>query len=404
MTPPLRANPDQKEKAGKVQMVTSGSTVYPVRWTTIFHSLLIHISNYHITGVKYLAFDIISDLVFGAPFGMIKAARDVAQVPKDPTSVFEAFGDKSAHVESVEIPAVRNLNGCAAAMGVLPAWWRPFARQFPWYKRGMADMKSLAGIATMAVLKRLNSPPLGRVDLLSKLQASKDENGNPMGREELTTEALTMLIAGSDTTSSSTCAIIYHLAKNPHVQRKLQAYLDEHLGTEDLLVATTSQVRRLPYLDACINETLRIHSTSALGLPRMVPEGGLEIAGRYFPEGAIVSVPSFTIHRDKDVWGEDVEAYRPERWEEGDQSLIYATFNPFSLGPRWAPFLSLPLFYSLTTLRAYRACVGRNLATLELQMIIASLLRRYEFVLQNPNEEVRSPAPFLRYPLSNFHC
>jgi len=60
----------------------------------------------------------------------------------------------------------------------------------------------LAGLAIAAVNKRLSTPDQGRpTDLLSKLQTGKDDSGNPMGREELTAEALTQLIAGSDTTS-----------------------------------------------------------------------------------------------------------------------------------------------------------------------------------------------------------
>jgi benzoate 4-monooxygenase len=61
------------------------------------------------------------------------------------------------------------------------------------------------------------------------------------------------------------------------VQARLQRELDEHLGTGDDMVATSDQVKLLPYLDACINETLRIHSTSALAcrvLSQMVFVGG----------------------------------------------------------------------------------------------------------------------------------
>jgi benzoate 4-monooxygenase len=80
---------------------------------------------------------------------------------------------------------------------------------------------------------------------------------------------------------------------------------------------------------------LRIHSTSALGLPRVVPEGGLTVLGQFFPEGTVLSVPSYSIHRDTSVWGEDVEVYRPERWFERDGTAIQKTFNPFSIGPRY---------------------------------------------------------------------
>jgi len=131
------------------------------------------------------------------------------------------------------------------------------------------------------------------------------------------------------------CAIIYYLALNRHAQKKLQKELDEQLGSEDELVATGQQVKRLPYLDSCINEGLRLHSTSALGLPRVVPKGGLTVMDQYFPEGTVLSVPSYSIHRDARIWGEDFEDYRPERWFERDQADIQKTFNPFSIGPRY---------------------------------------------------------------------
>lgn len=158
------------------------------------------------------------------------------------------------------------------------------------------------------------------------------------------------------------------MAHNPAVQAKLQKELDEALAHEDDPVASFEQVKRLPYLEAVINETLRIHSTSGIGLPREVPEGGLTVIGKTFPPGTVLSVPTYTIHRDKRVWGEDVEAFRPERWFEQDQAEIQKTFNPFSFGPR--------------------ACVGRNLASMELLIIIASILRRYDFVLEEPDKPV----------------
>lgn len=329
---------------------------------------------------NYLAFDIVGDLAFGAPFGMVEAAQDSALVAKDPKHVMATYGSET-EAEVIAIPAVKILNGrgeYSMSMGVLPAWWRPFVRQLPWYRRGLKDVKSLAGIAIMAVARRL-ATPTDRVDLLSKLKAGIDSDGNPMGREELTAEALTLLIAGSDTTSNSTCAIIYYLARNRFAQAKLHKELDEQLGTEDETVANGQQVKRLPYLDACINEALRIHSTSALGLPRVVPEGGLTIKGEFFPEGTVLSVPSYSIHRDPTVWGEDVEDYRPERWFECDIAAMQKTFNPFSVGPR--------------------ACVGRNLAFLELQIIIASIMRRYDIVLADPNQPLETREGFLRKPL-----
>ena len=141
------------------------------------------------------------DLAFGAPFGMVNAAKDFAVVPRDEKDQDSAMSGKPVAV--VEIPAVKILNGrgeYSMSMGVLPGSWRFYVAKLPWYAQGGQDVKNLAGIAIMAVAKRL-ATATDRVDLLSKLQESRDGNGNPMGKAELTAEALTLLIAGSDTTS-----------------------------------------------------------------------------------------------------------------------------------------------------------------------------------------------------------
>jgi benzoate 4-monooxygenase len=129
-----------------------------------------------------------------------------------------------------------------------------------------------------------------------------------------------------------------------------------------------------------------------MGLARIVPEGGLEVSGRHFKAGSILSVPSYTIHRDPGVWGEDVNAFRPDRWlpdprlseneNKEKEAKMLNTFNPFSYGPR--------------------ACVGKNLANMELLLIIASVMRRYEFVLQHPDRSLDTREGFLRKPLECF--
>ena len=133
---------------------------------------------------------------------MTKAAKEMALVPTDQENAMKSYGTGKS-VDVVEIPAVRILNGrgeYSMSMGVLPGWWRPYVAHLPWYKKGSKDVRTLAGIAIMAVSKRL-ATATDRVDLLSKLQEGRDGDGNPMGKAELTAEALTLLIAGSDTTS-----------------------------------------------------------------------------------------------------------------------------------------------------------------------------------------------------------
>jgi len=153
--------------------------------------------------MNYLAFDIIGDLAFGEPFGMLSTAKDVALVPKDQDSMLNAYGKEATQDDTISIPVINLFNSRGEfnlTMGAIPPCWRPLARKLPSFSQGSESAKIVPGIAIAAVSKRLASPT-DRIDLLSKLQSGRDANGNPMGKEELTAEALTFLIAGSDTTS-----------------------------------------------------------------------------------------------------------------------------------------------------------------------------------------------------------
>ena len=139
---------------------------------------------------------------------MLVACKDSAPVAVSQKAAMAAYGEGNssggAAVEVTHFPAVQVLNDrgeYSAAMGVLPPHWRPLARRLPWFSCGSEAVRRLAGIAVAAVARRLATPATDRTDLLAKLQDGRDDNGAPMGREELTAEALTQLIAGSDTTS-----------------------------------------------------------------------------------------------------------------------------------------------------------------------------------------------------------
>ena len=126
------------------------------------------------------------------------------------------------------------------------------------------------------------------------------------------------------------------------MQKKLQNELDDALQGKDDLASSYEVVKNLPYLNAVIKEGLRIHSTSGIGLPRVVPKGGIKIQDHSFEQGTVLSVPSYTIHRDVEVWGEDSSVFRPERWLDREDDAMRRTFNPFSCGPRFVPCDKLP--------------------------------------------------------------
>ncbi|KAL9055496.1 MAG: hypothetical protein Q9162_003493 [Coniocarpon cinnabarinum] len=296
---------------------------------------------------NYLAFDVIGDLAFGAPFGMLEKGADIAEIRAAPDQ-------KPTFAPAVEV--LNRRGEVSAAIGCMP-WLRPWAGYLPdpFFRKGVQAIKDLAGIAIARVAHRLEDAEKGAVerrDLLARLMEGKDENGGPMGRGELTGEALTQLIAGSDTTSNTMCALLYHVTRTAGVSEKLRAEIETVSNGEEIL--EYDKIKDLEYLDCVIKETLRIHSTSAIGLPRVVPPGhaGVEIHGHVFPAGTVLSVPSYSIHHSQEIWGPNADDFDPDRFnKERLTERQKHAFIPFSYGPR--------------------ACVGQNVAVMELAIFVS---------------------------------
>ncbi|SPO20574.1 probable Benzoate 4-monooxygenase cytochrome P450 [Ustilago trichophora] len=322
--------------------------------------------------LNYFAFDTIGALAFGSTFGMLENGVDEAKVEYE-----DANGNKKVDYCSA-VKIINERGEFSGTMGLAPEWMRPYLIKLPWFSRRLTSVKKLTGIALARVNDRLQNGS-EREDLLAKLQSAKDDRGEPMGKMELTAEALTQLIAGSDTTSNTACAIVHHLTTHPDKMRKLQAELDRELEHAEE-VPLASDVQELPYLQAVLSESLRYHSTSAIGLPRVIPAGGATVCGQHFPAGTILSVPAYTLHRDKSVFGQDAEEYNPDRWLAPNAKRDFEkAFIPFSVGPR--------------------ACVGRNVAMMELSILIAAIFKRYDIVLAEPDKPLDTFEGFLRKPV-----
>ncbi len=189
---------------------------------------------------NYLAFDIIGDLAFGKPFGMLEKGKDLAEVRLTVDSPL-TFA-----------PAIEVLNRrgeVSATLGCLPAL-KPYAQYLPdrFFRDGLQAVKNLAGIAVARVNARLEPSVVEkneRMDLLARLMEGRDEKGNKLGRSELTAEALTQLIAGSDTTSNTSCALLYWCLHSPDVVPKMQKELDEVMP-DGVTVPDYATVKDLP--------------------------------------------------------------------------------------------------------------------------------------------------------------
>ena len=189
-----------------------------------------------------------------------------------------------------------------------------------------------------------------RKDILHYLLTARDpDTGGNLPDLEIKAEALTQLIAGSDTTGNTITHVIDMLIRHPVEYKKLQEELDQAYPSplEKNHVAMFVDCKDLPFTQGVIYETLRLRTTVSVGLPRVVPAGGATACGQHFVEGTVLSTPTYTTHRDIRVWGTDALEFRPERWIGTDRIELEKAFLGFSYGPR--------------------ACIGRNVAFMELK-------------------------------------
>lgn len=119
---------------------------------------------------------------------------------------------------------------------------------------------------------------------------------------EAITEAVMLIIAGSGTTAVTLTYAIWSVLMHPHIQAKLEEEVNSlEEGFRD------SDLEKLPYLDAVIQETLRLYGAAPSGLPRTVPAGGFAIDQWFIPAGVTVSTQSYSLHRIPSLWPDPEE-------------------------------------------------------------------------------------------------
>src|SRR5262249_44187173 len=156
------------------------------------------------------------------------------------------------------------------------------------------------------------------------LHAQDEDDGGRMTDRQLRDEAMTLFMAGHETTANTLAWAWFLLAQHPEAEARLHAELDAVLGDR---APTFDDLPRLPYAEHVISETLRLYPTVwLLGREAIEPT---EVGGYRVPVGTTVYMSQWVVHRDGRFF-EDPESFRPGRWEDGLAKRIprYAYF-PF---------------------------------------------------------------------------
>ncbi len=223
----------------------------------------------------------------------------------------------------------------------------------PW-RRMHAARRVLDGIV-YGEIERRRAGPTGSEggDILSMLLAATDEDGVPLSDREVRDQAVTLLFAGHDTSTSTISFMLHELARHPAERDALIEEQDRVLAGRDPSAADLA--RGLPRLDMALDETLRLYPPAWIGPRRAVD--AFEVAGTRVPGGVFVNYCSWASHRLPEVFPEP-EAFIPDRFApQSKAALPKGAYVPFGGGSR--------------------TCVGMRFGQMEIKAVITALLARY---------------------------
>ncbi|KAI9756557.1 MAG: guanine nucleotide exchange protein for ADP-robosylation factor [Chaenotheca gracillima] len=316
------------------------------------------------TWLQFYAFDVIGELTYSKRHGFIERAEDV-------DGMVAYLGKLFSYVAPIgQIPMLDSLLLKNPVLRLLDRLGVS-SFTFPVVKFAKARMAERMAEKEKGGTEYAH----GRNDLLGKFLQAQIERPQFMDDGRVLTMAVSMAFAGSETTAISLSSVFYFLAKNPQCYKKLMDELNGALKSGQIEkrasgLVTWSESQQLPYLDACIKEAFRVHPAAGLPLERITPPGGAEILGEHIPGGTIVGCNAWVIHRRPEVFGEDVDAYRPERWLENSAEKLKemnGTMFQFGMGAR--------------------TCIGKNISLLEIYKLVPSFLLRFEVNLVHPEKE-----------------
>ncbi|CAJ0590341.1 unnamed protein product [Cylicocyclus nassatus] len=180
-------------------------------------------------------------------------------------------------------------------------------------------------------------------------------------REEIAAQCFVFLLAGYDTTANSLAYVTFLLAKHPESQRRLQEEIDQYSGDETI---TYELLASMKYLDFVMKEALRMYPVASFANSRQCMKS-TTLGDININKGTFVMIDTLTLHYDPEIWGEDANEFRPERWQELERPV--ASWIPFGLGPR--------------------QCIGMRLAQLEEKLVLAHILKRYDIIATEDTEK-----------------
>ncbi|KAH8172544.1 cytochrome p450 domain-containing protein [Sarocladium implicatum] len=300
--------------------------------------------------VQFMTLDVISKIAFGEAFGFIDADEDLygyIKTTEDTVPMMQMFA---------LIPWLIGLLQSPICKAMMPS------------ERDTVGLGPIMATANRYVGQRFTSDAKDRRDMLGSFVR------HGLTQREAQSESLVQIIAGSDTTATVLRTLIANVITRPGIYSRLQAEIDDAAATGTVSSPITdAEARKLPYLQACIKEALRIWPPITGIMPRISDEDAV-ICGVYVPAGTNIAWSAHAVMRNKDIFGVDAEVYRPSRWIDANADQTRAMDNTVDLcfgQGKWG-------------------CLGRPIALLELNKMVPELFRRFDFTSVDVEKPIRN--------------
>ncbi|KAI8402406.1 hypothetical protein FOFC_17720 [Fusarium oxysporum] len=312
--------------------------------------------------IQFFTLDVISDLAFGQAFGYMEQDDDVFDFIKITKSYFPVT------LVMANIPSLVSLLHSKLFSGALPK------------ESDKLGFGAFIGVANKKVAERFAPGAKSHPDMLGSFIR------HGLTQEQASRESLLNVVAGSDTSATTIRLIMLSLLSNPIMYLKLRNEIDDAIKAGSISSPITdAEARKLPYLQAVIQEGLRIKAPAAGPLFKQVPPQGDEIDGKFIPGGTQIGQSPFAVYHSKEIFGQDASLFSPERWINADPAKYEAMAEVVSL---------------VFSTGKYQ-CLGKPVAFIELNKIFVEvisiavidtietnqaekLLRRFDFCMARP--------------------
>ncbi|OOQ88637.1 putative cytochrome P450 [Penicillium brasilianum] len=312
--------------------------------------------------LKFFSYDSMGMMTFSRPYGYLKHGNDVHGI----------------------MASVKRANLVIAPMTQVP-WldWllhkndlinrimpEAIAPLMSYIKRRISERQDKLWKGQKRLQNAKSDGPCADNDFLGYYLQAHEKKSENIPIKFVFTWAFANILGGADSTAAMLRSVVCFLVEHPDALETVRNELREQQRTDiglSLPIPKWNELQNLPFLDACIKESLRLDPPFSMPLERVVPAEGAVICGQFYPGGTIVGMSPYITNRYRPTWGDDADLWRPSRWLEGENSHIRkleAALLSFGAGTR--------------------GCLGQHVALFEIKKLVTALFMNYDIDLVEP--------------------